>query len=41
MEAPNLFRETWSVNFKWHWEIAVCACTDTSDFRLAGTKKFL
>ena len=34
-------RETWSVNFKWDWVIAVCVYAATSDFQIGGAKMFL
>ena len=32
--------ETWSVNYEWHWAIAIWSCADTLDFRLRGEKMF-
>ena len=33
--------QMWSVNYKWHWEIAVYTWTDTWDFQFQGAKMFL
>ena len=42
VKSIDLFlRETWSVNYKWHWEIASSVCAGTSDSQLRVTKFFL
>lgn len=41
MKTPDFFHEKLSsVNHKRHEEIAVCACSVTSDFKLVGAKFF-
>ena len=42
LEGTDSFpSETRSINYRWHSDIAVCACADTSYFRLSGDKMFL
>ena len=42
LEGTDFFPyETWLINYKWHWDIAVFTCVDTSYFRLSGGKMFL
>lgn len=42
MDRADFFScATWSVNYKWHWEISVWPKTNTSDFRVRGVKKNL
>ena len=42
IEVPDFFlNKTWSVNYKQHWEVEVCACAVTSDCHLQGAKTFL
>ena len=35
------FLTFWSINYKWYWKIAVCACADNTYFILMGVKIFL
>ena len=42
LEGTDFFpSKTRSINYRWHSNIAVCACGDTSYFRLRGDKVFL
>ena len=42
LEGTDFFpSEIRSINYRWHSNIAVCACADTSYFRLSGDKVFL